>query len=238
MWKSLRRRGSKQPQDVLPADPMARDPHESVVANPKAKGVSFLDLPAEIRNSIYEYATLDTTITVGPQDTVKISPGLLLTSHQVRREYLPLMLSTAPLRVAVHGFDFRNLMRIVGSLYSTELKALRENRRLVIRLVLERYSRDEVMTLRRWLWHRASKADHLDWHYQIVQSHDETRWNTSNRNLTAVNLSSLERLHDKLNELMQWELRPIMAALEEESHRLGRILYASHQAVGSGGTRS
>lgn len=97
---------------------------------------SFFDLPAELRNHIYALAVQHIQqLRIVPRTSpipVPIKrkhnrqndriPALFVTSRQCRAEYLPILLATAPIEIRILDFDFRSLGRIIGSLYSSELK--------------------------------------------------------------------------------------------------------------------
>lgn len=206
--------------------------------------LTFFDLPAEIRNVIYEDIARDTVITV-PLTTNKNGkkatpvgmvlgigpiPSLLVVSRQTRGEYLPLLLELATVKVTIKEFDFRNLIRMLGSLYITNLKALRKNERLRLQLLAEKCNKDSIVSLRRWLDSRATSLDRLPWSYSIC-------WKSKNqipetctedkvmkiqiqrRSVLEQNLEAIAQLHKNVGENLQFELQPIIAAFERE---LGR----------------
>ena len=125
----------------------------------KPNKTSFYDLPSELRIHIYELVARDTRLSIFSASPKHIkTPPLLLTSRQVRNEYRPVLLSLAPIRAHVGNYNFKPIMRVVGSLYSTELKALRKNNRLTIVLHLKNFdvTSEHCMTsLRRWAVKRA-----------------------------------------------------------------------------------
>jgi len=140
----------------------------------KPNKTSFYDLPSELRIHIYELVARDTRLSIFSASPKHIkTPPLLLTSRQVRNEYRPVLLSLAPIRAHVGNYNFKPIMRVVGSLYSTELKALRKNNRLTIVLHLKNFdvTSEHCMTsLRRWAVKRAEHLDRLPWSYELVQS--------------------------------------------------------------------
>ena len=135
---------------------------------------SFYDLPSELRIHIYELVARDTRLSLFHAAPKNIkTPALLLVSRQIRAEYRPVLLSLAPVRANVGNYNFRPLMRVVGSLYSSELKALRKNNKLTIVLHLKNFdvTSDYCMTsLRRWAVKRAEHLDRLPWSYELVDS--------------------------------------------------------------------
>ncbi|GAB7327542.1 hypothetical protein MBLNU13_g11406t1 [Cladosporium sp. NU13] len=138
----------------------------------KTDKTSFYDLPSELRIHIYELVARDTRLSpffASPKN-IK-TPALLLTSRQIRNEYRPVLLSLAPIQAHVGNYDFKPIMRVVGSLYSTELKALRKNNNLTIVLHLKNFdvTSEHCMTsLRRWAVKRAEHLDRLPWSYELV----------------------------------------------------------------------
>ncbi len=141
----------------------------------KQRPLTFFDLPAEIRNEIYELIANETRIFVPAPAFKKSSkalpsapPSLLLVSGQTRREFLPLLLEIAPIRCVIKDLDFSNLTRIISSLYSTELRALRHNPAFTILLQIEKCNRDTIASLRRWLVNRGEGLDRIAFQYGIV----------------------------------------------------------------------
>ena len=67
---------------------------------PADNGSSFLSLPAEIRNKVYEFvATADLEAFVERMT----KPGLLLTSKQLRREYIDIFFRTSALHIDAYN---------------------------------------------------------------------------------------------------------------------------------------
>ena len=92
---------------------------------------SFLDLPPEIRNRIYESLAEATTLIIPPQAPSKAPrpPGLLLACRQTHRELNGIWLSSVQIAAQVCGYDFRALMRILERLSVDQLNELRANPR-------------------------------------------------------------------------------------------------------------
>lgn len=210
--------------------------HKSSIAYPGPR-TNFFDLPAEIRNTIFEHVAAITEIHL-PLQTRKSrqdnnnTPSLLLVSKQVCREYQSLLLGLASIRIIVRNFDFRDLTRVKGSLYSTELKALRTNNNLTIELVAEKPSKDSIALLRRWLVNRSEGLDRLGWRYtiawpkamQILPSYTEIRTiNVYIQRRVVLNqtLRQMKLLHDMIDETLQFELQPIIEVFELELEKMG-----------------
>ena len=175
MLKNIRR-NSKQflesRRKSVASIPSKPDPSPTIS---RSRTLTFFDLPAEIRNAIYEDVAEETRILV-PLPSKKQpklpppTPSLLLVSKQTTQEYLPLLLEHATIAFQVRDLDFHHLTRILGSLYSRELKSLRCNSNLTIRLRLDKVdpSAKSLAALRRWLVNRASGLDRLNFGYAIT----------------------------------------------------------------------
>ena len=200
---------------------------------PEAKNagkLTFFDLAPELRNVVYELVATSTTLFLPARKKYDKSPlqvsGLLLVSKQCRKEYLPLLYSTVPVIVEVKDFDFRKLMRVVSSLYSTELKALRENRRLIIRLNTHNCTRENLSNLRQWLVNRADGLDRLPWRYEIAVTDANFAAGRYRllRELMRFYAERLSRLQVRLEDTLQWELQAIVAAFDGMAARLENAL--------------
>lgn len=206
-------------------DSLATQP--SYLAATDANRPTFFDLPAEIRNAIYELLATSTTLSLPFQgkERSKLPPqvsGLLVASRQCRKEYLPLLLSTAPVSVEVRDFEFTNVMRVVSGLYSTELKALRENPQLIIRLRTQNCTRENLLALRRWLVRRADSLDRLPWAYEVAVT--DPKGVMARHRLVLRELeyyaARLSRLQVRLEDTLQWELQAIVAAFDMKAAAL------------------
>ena len=235
MFKKLRRNGKQIVEQRRSS--VAAAPTNSEVKTLSERSLTFFDLPAEIRNVIYEDVARNMRIFV-PLSMKKSGkmplaiPSLLLVSRQTRHEYLPLLLEFAAIAIVVKDFDFKNLMRITSSLYRTELKALRNNARLTLQLLIERCSKESIAALRRWLVNRTEGLDRLHWHYSIAwPRHTQivptsTQVHRSNtfawrRRLLNQNLEAMSQLHHNVEETLQFELQPVIAVFEREVDDVG-----------------
>ncbi|KAK3075877.1 ferrochelatase hem15 [Teratosphaeriaceae sp. CCFEE 6253] len=204
------RRGSKD------STPVYAERRDSVIATqppnpiPSTPGrLTFFDLPAEIRNEV-------------PSTPVC---GLLLASQKCRKEYLPLLYSTTPVVVDIKDFDFQNLTRVIGGLYSTELKALRANRRLIIRLRTLNCTKANLDGLRRWLGNRADSLDRLPWQYEVFIADTAGRIGCFRQSREIAYYGErLARLQVKLEDTLQWELQAIIAAFDTKGVELDHVL--------------
>ena len=242
MLKKLRR-GSKILTDGTTSTPrqdsISFSPPETTATN-KEK-LTFFDLPAELRNDIYDLVAKDTTLRLPSRlnkaRTKEPPPiaGLLIASRQCRTEFLPLLYATSTFLVEIKDFGFRNLMRVVSSLYSTELKALRDNPNLVIQLRTQNCTRDNIACLRQWLVARADSLDRLPWNYEVVDDGPVT--DAGRIRLLqelAYYIRIMTRLNEKLEGTVQWELDAIMAAFVKKSSMLHTdILTLNKRGIGS-----
>ena len=237
MFKNLRR-NSKQLLDSRRKSiaTTTTDPSQPlIIARPRT--FTFWDLPAEIRNVIYEHVAIDTKVVVTgaarkQNKSPPPPPSLLVVSGRTRQEYLPILLECAPIAFTVKDFDFKGLMRIISSLYSTELKALRLNNHLTIRLQIEKANKDSMASLRRWLVNRAENLDRLGWSYNLAWTKNNQIIPTSTqvhkintyiqrRTLLQQNLEAMAQLHKNVEEALQFELDQIIGVFESELAHVG-----------------
>lgn len=221
MFAKLRRKSRASVSSTANATPSvsaSSGPNDS----PRTATISFYGLPSELRIHIYELVAHDTRLSLfatGPKN-VK-APSLLLVSHKVRTEYRPILLSIAPLRVHIGNYNFQPLMRVVGSLYSTELKALRTNTSLTIVLHLKSFNvtdENSITLLRRWAVKRAEHLDRLPWSYELARS-------VPSRVHVSVAVAQLERLERSMtavrmlqksvHESLTAEIEPVACLLLE-----------------------
>ncbi|KAF2717004.1 hypothetical protein K431DRAFT_349921 [Polychaeton citri CBS 116435] len=223
---------------------------------------SFLDLPPELRNAIYELVAANTSLFVPPTQQQSPSsksqaqqqylpiPSLLLTSNQILREYRPILLSRARITFRTSPtFDFRNLTRLISSLYATELKALRSNPRLSITFLLPLSARpltpQALTSLRRWLENRSQNLDRIPFGYAIKWTTEEVKFKasgtapTTERRVEAVKtyLEGLSRLHWNVDEGLQWELDRVIACFEAELGALEALGRKAAEWSGRGSMR-
>lgn len=143
--------------------------HKPSIAEP----VTFLGLPPELRNNIYEFAASDTVLSLAPAKPRKQPQptNLLLVSKQTRAEYLPILLSLATCTAQVAGYDFRNLIRVLGRTSHKDMGALKSNRNLWVDLLISHVpNRDYRNGLRHWLDYRKRNTESsniLAWQYDV-----------------------------------------------------------------------
>lgn len=220
-----RRRSSVVATDTQSTQPSIRSRGRRQSSDQKPVG--FFDLPPELRNQIYELAADASSLLLFPDSRKPSSPGLLLASRQMCREYRPILLARAPLRVNIFDFNFRPLMRVIGSLYPSELKALRANTRLRITLHISKASAKDgnMANLRRWAVKQSEHLDRLAWSYEVTNSQ------TSLLNKPQVeemireckeNMLALTFLSTKLHESLVAEMEPVLQAMLRQLRNLRR----------------
>lgn len=182
------RRNSKEPIEA--ASPRTDgDAPQDAIEGPQLSGrLTFFDLPAELRNEVYEYVTLDATLTLPstlftgsisqkaklalrrrkPVSAANIN-GLLLASKQCRQEYLSILLSTINVVVEIKDFDFENLMRVSSSLDESDIRSLQSNRNLCLHLDTRNCTQKDLGAIRKWLAFRTER-DQLPWRYEFPLS--------------------------------------------------------------------
>ena len=216
--------------------------------------LTFFDLPAEIRNVIYQDVASETKIYVpvraARRDPSKApplpTPSLLLVSRQTRNEYLPLLLEYSTLSFAIRDFGFQSIIRVSASLYSSELKALRKNPDLTVRLLATKTSDKGITDLRRWLQNRTEGMHIFPLTYSIVwpkatqilpTSTQVHRINTylRRRSILIQNLEAMcggqegkGGLYSVVPEALQFELQPLIDLFQRELDGL-------HGAIDDGG---
>lgn len=127
--------------------------------------------------------------------------------------------------IDIKDFDFQNLIRVIGGLYSRELKALRENKGLVIRLRQANCTRENLQNLRRWITSRGDNLDRLPWSYEVVLAEPNGRIGCFRQSRELAYYGHrLRRLSDQLEDTLQWELQAIVAGFERKGIELDEVL--------------
>lgn len=125
-----------------------------------SNAASFLGLPAEIRNQIYEDLAWNTGLTLAAIKDRKPPPpvGLLLACKQTYQEYRSVLLSHAEIHVSVSNYSFSNLVRVLEKMREDDVAALRLNSQLWILLHVSHVpSREDRTNLRGWCDYRDSE---------------------------------------------------------------------------------
>ncbi|KAF2164537.1 hypothetical protein M409DRAFT_56377 [Zasmidium cellare ATCC 36951] len=190
----------------------------------------FFSLPAELRNDIYELAARETDLCllehrkglVGnkkPSSSSLSIPGLLLSSRQVRTEYLPILIRGAKINVKVLDFDFSQLLRAIKGLENAAREAIQSNKNLTITLRMKKCGANVASGLRAWCV-GCNPSARIPWDYQLDKSNMEdiregqagaVKWYV----VRASVLFEQERDNDVRRELTKI-LEALHLALEEE----------------------
>ncbi|KAK3111986.1 ferrochelatase hem15 [Teratosphaeriaceae sp. CCFEE 6253] len=144
-------KASSQPRGDGTAPPLRASPNAA----------SFLGLPPELRNAIYESLALDTMLTLALAKRMSKRPRpvarLLLVSKQASREFRPLLLAKARLSIPVLGFDFSAVVRAVEGMSQDDLHALAANPRFYLTLSMNHVPKlSQLESLATWIGYRAA----------------------------------------------------------------------------------
>ena len=123
---------------------------------------SFLGLPAEIRNQIYEELALDTSLHLWPTKERKSPPpvGLLLACRQTQQEYRAVLFSNASVLITIAEYNFSNLVRVLEKLPERDVDCLKLNNQVWILLLIGHVpTRDDHKNLRGWVDYRGSRSN-------------------------------------------------------------------------------
>jgi hypothetical protein len=96
------------------------------VPNNAEKNMTFrlLDLPAELRNFVYEKVAEDQTVYLNKRK-LQDGPGLLAVNHRLRNEYFPIMLLFASkIQANVITFDFRDVVACINRLSDADMNTV------------------------------------------------------------------------------------------------------------------
>lgn len=194
-------------------------PDANQTSRPSNAQCTFLDLPPELRIHIYELIAHDTKLSLFGTLSRTRPPSLLFVTRQVRAEFRPVLLSISPVRVHIIDYQFRPLMRLIGSLYSSELKALRSNPKLEIELHIKSakgIDKDSIASLRRWAVKRAEHLDRLPWTYELAKPEPalmtlDAATKTIQRHM--LSMEAVVSLQKSLHESLAVEIQPIIELL-------------------------
>lgn len=168
---SLKRKAADGPPNITPKRVM------SSPGRPKANSIRLFDLPAELRNLVYEKVGETQIARVrSPKVFLTDGSGLLDIDDQLRREYLPiLLLNAVKIQVKVFSFNFGSLITFLNRLSNAEINALPSaaNRNIrEVEVLLHSYGRTgkNERDLKRWLnraGHTTKKGTMLNTSYKL-----------------------------------------------------------------------
>ena len=118
---------------------------------------SFLGLPAELRNDIYQYLAESTTLTLSPASPKKRPTpiGILLACRQTWQEYRAILMTQASFVISVAEYNFGSVVRTFEKLNTEDLALMKMNPNLWICLQLGHVpGRDDRKALRAWCDYR------------------------------------------------------------------------------------
>lgn len=176
---------------------------------------SFLDLPAEIRLSIYEIIADNTElILASPSKKSSKLPTLALTSRQVRSELISTLCKRASIACLVQNFDFRH----VQTLMRAHADDLHHNPNLTIQLLVSRSWYEHMERLDDFLNIKTSAVPSISWKYTACPS----------RGYDVITLQIFHtrgaglvwRLHTQQDEKMKAELMAMIKALQREADKV------------------
>lgn len=182
-----------KPQGITKSKPKIGSYGSKTTQKSKRKGISkkksdkpfpLLDLPAELRNNIYEKVLENQPkvyLSKRTRGNLASQSALARVSRQVRNEFLPVMyLCAGEIIASVQNFDFRHIVTFLNRLSDKEMTALVEtpsSRKMKIELTFtssfrsNRFS-EEFALLHRWinrLEHPTKRGTKIDATYVVVE---------------------------------------------------------------------
>lgn len=132
-------------------------------------GASFLDLPPEIRNRIYEELVANTILVIPakPRWKNRRLPGLLLACRQTNQELRSLWMTSVPIYAQVINLDFRILIIHLEKLPSDVRTAVRHKSLGVEMLIAHPPDREEWSTLIHWFDYCAARLPGQSINYKV-----------------------------------------------------------------------
>ncbi|KAK5123220.1 hypothetical protein LTR85_003419 [Meristemomyces frigidus] len=195
-----------------------------------------LDLPAELRNDIYEYVAINSGAALHRRTKGKLASGTALcrVSKQVRDEYQAVLYISAPIIDAhVKNFDFSHIVTFLNKLSERELSALPTlnsptHRKLRIHLEITRECPQNPEGLQKWLVrreHPTKKGKRINVEY--TASGDQTvMWVCGQidgaayyvHHRLAFKLVQLEDLEGGREDRVYQELSKVLKAIRRDCH--------------------
>ena len=139
----------------------------------------FVDLPAELRNKIYEFAAEDETAALCPKRRGRLTSKspLSMVSHQIRDEYLGVLcMAMGEIKALVKNFNFRHIVTFLNRLTDAELNSLSTRahpspRSIRFTVGINHISLETLEDLQRWLRRFQSpdvRGSNIDASYEFV----------------------------------------------------------------------
>ncbi|EMC98229.1 hypothetical protein BAUCODRAFT_417232 [Baudoinia panamericana UAMH 10762] len=203
----------------------------------------FFDLPAELRNAIFEIAASDIELILvekhqcHPQAGRTLAvPGLLMASKQTRQEARPVLLRLAKVSALVRDFDFQSLRRDIALLPRSDRRAMMANCGPTLRLHITHCDQTALRALYLWIRRQArcralgrqkmQETPRLTWSYEVEPAVVRDRFENSRlgmmvggSSVVSSTLNMLVQLRDVLKEHEQSELDLIVLAFERRKAR-------------------
>ncbi|SMR42933.1 unnamed protein product [Zymoseptoria tritici ST99CH_3D1] len=146
--------------------------HEKNLDNTVPPPFRLLDLPAELRDEIYEKVAQQDPYVVLKGSRLQVASKLCAVSRQVRGEYLAILENSANITTTVVRFDFRPIVRFLNRLSESYVKKLSTLRRtpvkrtINIQLELPSATREEIEMA---LWHALYPTVPVFTHHALLQ---------------------------------------------------------------------
>lgn len=126
-----------------------------------------LNLPAELRNHIYELVAWDTTfINIRPDGRIANKSAILHSCRQIREEGSPVFDYLAPtaaqvIRAKVHNFDFAPLAQLLDGVSGGRSSMIIFKKRLQIQIFMDEHYIKHAELLADWLRYQSAHEDVL-----------------------------------------------------------------------------
>lgn len=220
MTPKLRKRPASEDTTAL-SNKKTRTSQEQTAPEPLPPCKLF-ELPAELRNKIYEYVALDSKAVLHFKRRGKLatSSALIRTARQINDEYFGMLYVTAPeIRATVKDFDFGHIITFFNTLSERELNALPTlnkptSRKLLIRVEVTEICPAYPDSLHRWLrrcQNTTKKGTNIDVQYSLTGNRDFTRgairpfaWGMQPQIREPASYSPVGKVYDSLQKRIDY----------------------------------
>lgn len=201
---------------------------DSSLTAPERGTFRFVDLPPELRLTIFEMVAFNSAIRLSTYGGKKPGgwPGVCCVSHQIRNEVMPVIYKCAAFEARVRDMDFDDVITFVQRSSLVCRKALHYNTRFMV--FIDGYSsflhayEDLHIWLRFQSQHISSTGPLVKWRYGITElSYYNVRfWEMGEEFLHDTGYLELHNLHAELfwHPLHQWALGEIMRGMWAWAH--------------------